>query len=160
ALVFLLGVGGGLFLSRGVEQAMAGLNRVVSAVKAGDLGTRFQIRGSGDELDELGANLNGMLDRLEASMAAIRHAGDAIAHDLRSPLTRMRAKLEVALIEVEAGKADPRDALAQALTEDDELLKTFNAVLAIARLQAVREIPDPTLFDLADLAGDMAELYE
>lgn len=93
-------------------------------------------------------------------MAAIRHAGDAIAHDLRSPLTRMRAKLEVALIEVEAGKADPKEALAQALVEADELLKTFNAVLAIARLQAVREIPDPTLFDAAELAADMAELYE
>lgn len=160
ALVFLLGIGGGLFLSRGVEHAMASLNKVVSAVKAGDLKTRFHVRGSGDELDELGANLNGMLDRLEASMAAIRHAGDAIAHDLRSPLTRMRAKLEVALIEVEAGKADPKEALAQALVEADELLKTFNAVLAIARLQAVREIPDPTLFDAAELAADMAELYE
>lgn len=160
ALVFLLGIGGGLFLSRGVEHAMAGLNRVVSAVKDGDLKVRFRVRGSGDELDELGANLNGMLERLEASMAAIRHAGDAIAHDLRSPLTRMRAKLEVALIEVEAGKADAREALAMALSEADELLKTFNAVLAIARLQAVREIPNPELFDGAELAADMAELYE
>src|SRR5690606_29001259 len=144
----------------GVEHAMAGLNRVVSAVKDGDLKVRFRVRGSGDELDELGANLNGMLERLEASMAAIRHAGDAIAHDLRSPLTRMRAKLEVALIEVEAGKADAREALAMALSEADELLKTFNAVLAIARLQAVREIPNPELFDGAELAADMAELYE
>src|SRR5690606_25061333 len=80
--------------------------------------------------------------------------------DLRSPLTRMRAKLEVALIEVEAGKADAREALAMALSEADELLKTFNAVLAIARLQAVREIPNPELFDGAELAADMAELYE
>jgi hypothetical protein len=70
------------------------------------------------------------------SMASIRHAGDAIAHDLRSPLTRMRAKLEVALIDAEAGRVDGVDALQLALDEADTLLKTFNTVLAIARLQA------------------------
>ena len=96
-------------------------------------------------------------------MASIRHAGDAIAHDLRSPLTRMRAKLEVALIDAEAGKIDGVDALQLALDEADSLLKTFNTVLAIARLQAAAgagRTPDPTLFDAADLAADMAELYE
>ena len=160
ALVFLLGLGGGLFLSRGVERAMAGVNRVVAAVQAGDLKQRVPLRNSGDELDELGANLNRMLDRLEQSMASIRHAGDAIAHDLRSPLTRMRAKLEVAIIDVENGRADPTEALGNALTEADELLKTFNTVLAIARLQAAGETPDPAVFDAADLAADMAELYE
>lgn len=160
ALVFLLGLGGGLFLSRGVERTMAGLNRVVGAVEAGDLKQRVALRNSGDELDELGASLNRMLDRLEHSMASIRHAGDAIAHDLRSPLTRMRAKLEVALIDVEAGRADPTEALGNALVEADELLKTFNTVLAIARLQAAGETPDPAVFDAAELAADMAELYE
>lgn len=160
ALVFLLGLGGGLFLSRGVERTMAGLNRVVGAVEAGDLKQRVGLRNSGDELDELGASLNRMLDRLEHSMASIRHAGDAIAHDLRSPLTRMRAKLEVALIDVEAGRADPTEALGNALTEADELLKTFNTVLAIARLQAAGETPDPAVFDASELAADMAELYE
>ncbi len=104
-----------------------------------------------------------MLDRLEGSMASIRHAGDAIAHDLRSPLTRMRAKLEVALIDAEAGKIDGTEALELALSEADDLLKTFNTVLAIARLQAAAgsgRTPDPALFDAADLAADMAELYE
>ena len=94
-------------------------------------------------------------------MASIRHAGDAIAHDLRSPLTRMRAKLEVSLIDAEAGKIDGVDALQLALDEADNLLKTFNTVLAIARLQAAAgRTPDPKVFDAADLAADMAELYE
>ncbi|WP_292229904.1 histidine kinase dimerization/phospho-acceptor domain-containing protein, partial [Brevundimonas sp.] len=80
------------------------------------------------------------VERLEAEAA--RREGDAIAHDLRSPLTRMRAKLEVALIDAEAGKIDGVDALGIALDEADHLLKTFNTVLAIARLQA-GGAPDP-----------------
>ena len=159
ALVILLGLAGGLYISRRVEAAMGGLNRVVQAVQDGDLKQRAPVRHSGDELDELGQGMNAMLDRLEASMASIRHAGDAIAHDLRSPLTRMRAKLEVALIDAEAGKVSGVDALGIALDEADQLLKTFNTVLAIARLQA-GGAPDPKLFDASDLAADMAELYE
>ncbi|NEX93845.1 ATP-binding protein [Caulobacter sp. 17J65-9] len=160
ALVVLLGLGGGLLISRNVERHMAGLNRVVSAVEEGDMHARATLRGSKDEFDELAGGINHMLDRLEQSMAGLRHAGDAVAHDLRSPLTRMRAKLEVALIEVEAGKGDPRAALETALDEADGLLKTFNTVLAIARLQAAGQAPDPVVFDAAELAADMAELYE
>lgn len=160
-LVVLLGAGGGLIVSRNVERSMGRLNRVVHAVQNGDLKARAEVRRSGDELDELGAGLNQMLDRLEISMASIRHAGDAIAHDLRSPLTRMRARLEVALIDAEAGRIDGVDALQTALDEADALLKTFNTVLAIARLQAAAgRTPDPVVFDAADLAADMAELYE
>ncbi len=158
-LVVVLGLSGGLLISRNLERSMGRFNTVVAAVKGGDLKARAEVRGTGDELDELGAGLNGMLDRLETSMASIRHAGDAIAHDLRSPLTRMRAKLEVALIDAEAGRIDANDALQMALAEADELLKTFNTVLAIARLQASRE-PQTEVFDAAELAGDMAELYE
>jgi len=159
-IVFLLGLGGGLFVSRQVEGALGRLNAVVDSVQAGDLKQRVPVRNTGDELDELGGNMNAMLDRIEQSMASIRHAGDAIAHDLRSPLTRMRARLEVALIDADAGRVDGREALARALDEADDLLKTFNTVLSIARLQAASDIPDPAIFDAADLAADMAELYE
>lgn len=160
-IVLLLGVAGGLLVSRNLEKAMGRLGKVVTAVQEGDLKARAVVRNSGDELDELGAGLNTMLDRLEGSMASIRHAGDAIAHDLRSPLTRMRAKLEVALMDAEAGKIDGVDAVQLALDEADSLLKTFNTVLAIARLQAAAgRTPDPKVFDAAELAADMAELYE
>ncbi|HWQ87463.1 HAMP domain-containing sensor histidine kinase [Brevundimonas sp.] len=159
-IVLLLGLAGGILVSRNLERAMGRLGKVVTAVQEGDLKARAPVRNSGDELDELGAGLNTMLDRMEASMASIRHAGDAIAHDLRSPLTRMRARLEVALMDAEAGKIDGVDAVQLALDEADSLLKTFNTVLAIARLQAAAgRTPDPKVFDAADLAADMAELY-
>lgn len=93
-------------------------------------------------------------------MGALRHAGDAIAHDLRSPLTRLRARMEVALLDVEAGKGDPTRALEQALQDADGVLKTFNAVLAIARLQAARNAPDQTTFNPEEIAAGVAELYE
>ncbi|WIY69124.1 HAMP domain-containing sensor histidine kinase [Aquidulcibacter paucihalophilus] len=160
-IVLLLGLAGGVLVSRNLEHAMGRLGKVVTAVQEGDLKARAEVRNSGDELDELGSGLNTMLDRLEGSMASIRHAGDAIAHDLRSPLTRMRAKLEVALMDAEAGRIDGVDAVQLALDEADNLLKTFNTVLAIARLQsAAGRTPDPKVFDAADLAADMAELYE
>ena len=159
-LMVLLGLAGGFIISRNVSRAMAGLNAVVAAVQAGDLHARAKVRGANDEFDELAAGLNDMLDRLERSMAGIRHAGDAIAHDLRSPLTRLRARLEAAMLDVEAGKGDPTAALAQALEDAEGVLRTFSAVLAIARLQAAGQAPDPAVFDPSQLAADVAELYE
>jgi signal transduction histidine kinase len=160
ALVVLLGLAGGGLVSRNVTRSMVGLTGVVDAVRNGDLGARAQVRGARDEFDELAAGVNEMLDRLERSMAGHKHAGDAIAHDLRSPLTRLRARLETAYMDVEAGKGDPTKALAQALEDTDGVLKTFGAVLSIARLQAAGVAPDPQLFDPAELAADISELYE
>ena len=160
ALVVVLGLAGGLLLSRNVSRSIAGLTTVVAAVQGGDLRARVRLRGARDEFEDLGAGLNDMLDRLERSISGLRHAGDAIAHDLRSPLTRLRTRLEVALLDVEAGKGDPKAALAQALEDADGVLRTFGAVLAIARLQAAGSAPDQSPFDPGQLAADVAELYE
>src|SRR5262249_62401993 len=110
ALVVVLGLAGGVPVGRNVSQGMAGLTGVVDAVRNGDLAARAPVRGARDEFDELAAGLNEMLDRLERSMAGHRHAGDAIAHDLRSPLTRLRARLEAAYLDVEAGPPEPHPA--------------------------------------------------
>jgi signal transduction histidine kinase len=159
ALVIVLGLAGGVLVSRNVSRSMAGLTDVVDAVRNGDLSARARVRGARDEFDELAAGVNEMLDRLERSMAGHRHSGDAIAHDLRSPLTRLRVRLEAALLDVEAGKGDPTQALQQALEDTDGMLRTFGAVLSIARLQAAGTAPDPVLFDPAELAADISELY-
>ncbi len=160
ALMILLGLGGGLMISRDVSRHIASLVHVIDAARGGDLHVRAKVRGSGDEYDELAAGLNDMLDRLERSVGGLRHAGDAIAHDLRSPLTRLRARLEAAMIDAEAGRTDANAALHQALEDADGVLRTFNAVLAIARLEAAGDAPAQTVFDPSDLAASVAELYE
>ena len=158
-LVVALGLAGGVLVSRNVSRSMAGLRQAVEAVERGDLHARAPVRGVADEFDELAVGLNAMLDRVERLMGGLRHAGDAIAHDLRSPLTRLRARLEAALIDVEAGRAEPVPAIEAALEDADGVLSTFNAVLAITRLQAAGQIADGQVFDMADLARDIAELY-
>ncbi len=160
ALVVVLGLAGGVLVARDVSRNMTALTDVINAARMGDLGARARLRGAGDELDELAAGLNDMLERLERSIAGLRHAGDAIAHDLRSPLTRLRARMEAALIEAEAGRGDPLGALRQALDDADGVLKTFGAVLAIARLEAAAAAPDQTKFDPGEVAAGVAELYE
>ncbi|HEX8570578.1 MAG TPA: HAMP domain-containing sensor histidine kinase [Caulobacteraceae bacterium] len=160
ALVLVLALVGGLLLSRRASRYMAGLTSAVTAVRNGDLQARAPLRGTHDEYDELAEGMNDMLDRIERLMGGLRHAGDAIAHDLRSPLTRLRTRLEVAMLEVEAGRGDPTAALEQALEDAEHLLKTFNAVLSISRLQAAGQAPDPVLFDAGELVSDMSELYE
>jgi signal transduction histidine kinase len=159
ALTIILGLAGGLLVSRDVSRNAAALTSLIDRAQAGDLGARAPVRGSGDEYDDLAAGLNDMLARLERSIAGLRHAGDAIAHDLRSPLTRLRARLEAAMIEAEAGRTDAKAALHQALEDTDGVLRTFAAVLAIARLEAVPDAQGQTRFDPAELVGDIAELY-
>jgi signal transduction histidine kinase len=160
ALVIVLGMAGGLLISRGVRRNIAGLTQVIEAVRGGDLRARATVRGTQDEYDELAMGLNDMLERLERSIGGLRHAGDAIAHDLRSPLTRLRARLEAAMIEADAGRTDPKLALHQALDDADGVLRTFAAVLAIARLEAAGDAPDQAAFDPGALAVDVAELYQ
>ena len=158
--MILLGLGGGILVSRNVSRSMVSLIDVVERVRNGETGVRAHVRGARDEFDELAQGVNDMLDRLERSMAGHKHAGDAIAHDLRSPLTRLRARLEAAYIDVEAGKGNAEEALVQALEDTDGVLKTFGAVLSIARLQAAGQAPSPVIFDPAELAADISELYE
>ena len=158
-LIVLLGLGGGLLVSRNVSRSMARLRAAVAAVEAGDLHARAPVRGVNDEFDELATGLNAMLDRVERLMGGLRHAGDAIAHDLRSPLTRLRARLEVGLLDAEAGKGDAVAALQTALDDADGVLRTFNAVLAITRLQAAGQLTGAPTFDLSAVAEGVSELY-
>jgi signal transduction histidine kinase len=159
ALMVLLGLAGGLLVSRDASRGAASLTSVIDKARGGDLGARARVRGTGDEYDDLAIGLNDMLERLARSIAGLRHAGDAIAHDLRSPLTRLRARLEAAIIEADAGRDDPLEALHQALEDTDGVLRTFSAVLAIARLESAGDAPGRTVFDPEALIVSVAELY-
>lgn len=159
-LVILLGLFAGTLINQEVTRSVTRVTNVLTQVQEGDLKARIAVRETGDEFDALAARINQTLDRMEKTMGNLKYAGDAIAHDLRSPLSRLRSKLEVSLFEVDRDPSQAHDALQKALDETDQLLRTFHTVFAISRLQAAGQAPDQVLFPASDLATDMAELYE
>ena len=134
------------------------LSETTRLVMAGDLTRRARVEGWGDEFDLLAKNLNDMLARLEKLVHATRNAGDAIAHDLRTPLSRLRQRLEVAL-SAPANADTDREALMYAQDETDRLLKMFNSVLQLARLRSP-ESWKLLRMDLTPIVEEMADLFE
>ena len=134
------------------------LSETTRKVMAGDLTRRARVEGWGDEFDLLAENLNAMLARVETLVHATRNAGDAIAHDLRTPLTRLRQRLETALDAAPNAEAD-REALIHAQDETDRLLKMFNSVLQLARLRSPESWRLVRL-DIAPIVAEMADLFE
>jgi signal transduction histidine kinase len=134
-LGLLISIASGLIASWLANRRAEDLSNTAREVMAGDLTRRAPVRGAGDEFDTLAEALNAMLDRLEQLMQTTRTAGDAIAHDLRSPLTRFRHRLESALEAPPDTEAD-RAALRKALDEADRLLDMFAGVLKLARVEA------------------------
>ena len=116
---------------RRVEQ----VNRTAERVIAGNLSDRVPRRGTDDEFDQLAANLNGMLDQIERLMTGMREVTDNVAHDLKTPLARLRARLELALLDHRPIRAQS-EAIRAAIDEADRLLATFNALLSIAEAEA------------------------
>ena len=159
ALLSVVGVLGGLGMSRGVLRRIEAINAASRSIMAGDLARRVPLTGSGDELDDLAANLNAMLDRIEQLMAGLREVSDNIAHDLKTPLNRLRNRAEAALRDARGAEAC-REGLERTIEEADELIKTFNALLLIARLEAGAVEESAERFDLGSLVRDVAELYE
>ena len=154
-----LGMVSGVLVSRRFARRLEAINAAARAVMAGRLDTRAPRTFSEDELDELSHNFNAMLDRLERLMQRMRSAGDSIAHDLRLPLTRMRGRLEAAIVE-EGDIAAREAALSQAIADVDEVLKTFNAVLSLSRLEAGERRRAFETLELDALLADVSELYE
>src|SRR4026209_1034434 len=131
----LFGIGGGYWLSRKLLARIDALAATTRTIMDGDLTGRLPVTGSGDELDRLSESLNLMLALIEQLMAGLREVSDNIAHDLKTPLNRLRNRVEAALHE---SYAEPsyRAALEHTIEEADGLIKTFNALLSIARLAA------------------------
>ncbi|MGD2133748.1 MAG: HAMP domain-containing sensor histidine kinase [Maricaulaceae bacterium] len=155
--IVILGLVTGGFLSWRFSSRLEDLNAVARDVMAGDLRRRAPRNYSGDELDALAGNLNEMLDRIERLMASMRYAGDAVAHDLRSPLTRLRNRLEASLREVEG---EAKETIESTIEDADVLLSTFNSVLRLSRLESGEQRAELVRLDLSEVASDVAELYE
>jgi len=151
------GIAAGLMASRLVLRRVEAITRTSETIMAGDLSGRVPVSGAGDELDHLAANLNAMLDRIEQLMAGLREVSDNIAHDLKTPLNRLRHRAEAALRD--PSDAAHRQGLERVIEEADELIKTFNALLLIARLESGMLEEGAETFDPAALARDVADLY-
>jgi len=158
-LTLALGVAGGLFMTRNMLRRVEAVNRTSERIIRGDLTQRVPLNGSGDEFDQLSANLNAMLDRIERLMLGMRQVTDNIAHDLRTPLSRLRARLEVTLLE-RPDATRYAEALRETIAEADRLLGTFNALLSIAEAEAGSRRESMAIVDLGEIARSMAELYE
>lgn len=158
ALSAALSLGFGFALGRGWLARIDAINRTAGAIAGGDFAQRVARHGQGDEFDLLAGHLNHMLARIEAAVAGMRAVSDNVAHDLRRPLARLKTRIEV-LLERPRAADDYRAALQQTVVDADELMRTFDALLSIARLEAGGEILAPQTFDLADIAREVAELY-
>jgi signal transduction histidine kinase len=154
-----LGLGGGIFVARRVLWRIDAMTGTTQRIMAGDLSGRLPVGRSGDELDRLAGNLNAMLERIEALMMGLKEVSDNIAHDLKTPLTRLRNRAEEALAK-SGTEAEYRSALEWTIEESDGLIRTFNALLMIARAESGQARGNMNDFDAADVAQGIHELYE
>ena len=150
---------GGLFVTRRVLRRVDAMTETTRTIMAGDLGERLPVAGTGDEIDRLAVNLNVMLERIEALMIGLKQVSDNIAHDLKTPLTRLRNRAEQAL-RMSGSETEYRAALDAIIEESDGLIATFNALLLIARAESGQARDNMSEFDAAEIAHDVCELYE
>jgi signal transduction histidine kinase len=158
-LMLLLGVLGGGLISRNLISRLDSINRTSREIVAGNLSRRIPVTSAGDELDALAQELNHMLDRNERLMRGMRDVTDSIAHDLRTPLNRLRNRLEGLSAQLDPESAQARDVDA-AVGDTDRLIATFNALLLIAEAEAGAVREAMVRVDLPHVIEGVAELYE
>ncbi|MGF6155844.1 signal transduction histidine kinase [Ensifer sp. KUDG1] len=151
ALVIWFGIG------RNALKRIDRMSEASTKIMAGDLSQRLPMSGSGDEFDRLSESLNAMLSRIEKLNEGLRQVSDNIAHDLKTPLTRLRNKAEAALARKGTSQ---RGALEEIIGESDQLIRTFNALLMISRVEAGSSAAEMSDIDLSQIVADCVELYE
>jgi signal transduction histidine kinase len=158
AIAVVLGLGGGLLMSRNFLRRVDAITEASRTIMAGNMAGRMPVQGSDDELDRLALALNEMLDQIETLMGAMKEVSSNVAHDLKTPLTRIKARVEAALRS--GTEADYRAALESTVADSDRLLDTFNALLSIARAEAGQSRSGLVPIDASTLIADVVELYE
>ncbi|MEZ5918177.1 MAG: HAMP domain-containing sensor histidine kinase [Parvularculaceae bacterium] len=153
-----LGILIGLMFSRTLLHRVDSVSRTARAIRDGDLSKRITLNGSGDEIDNLAINLNAMLDQIERLMTGMKEVSDNIAHDLRSPLNRIRGRSHRWWSRPGLGGED--EALRATLADAEDMIATFNALLSIARIESGEGAGSMDVVDLVAIAEEMAELYE
>ncbi len=146
-------------LGRSLLDRIELINKTAERVTAGDLSRRVPLSGQDDEFDELAGHLNSMLSQIEVLLTGMRQVTDNVAHDLRRPLARMRNRIEVTLLEPRKTE-DYRQALEETMTDAEELMRTFNALLEIAQAEAGSYRGEWKEVDLSALLEELSELYE
>lgn len=159
ALTTMLGLAGGLLIGRRFLSRIERINIASKQIMEGDLARRMPTRGSGDELDSLALTLNEMLDRINELMSGVKQVSDNIAHDMRTPLSRLRQTLERNL-DPSLSQDKHLQLTEQAVEETDQILSTFNALLRIGNIESRRQRQAFEVFELRPLIADVAELYE
>jgi len=156
----LLALGGGIMMTHSTVRRIESINATSRDIMRGDLSQRIPTRGTSDDFDQLAENLNNMLDQIQLLMEGVRHVSDNIAHDLKTPLNRLRNRLES--LSTESSRHDNAlyEQAQQALAEADGMLMTFNALLRIARIEAGARRAAFTDVDLSAVVRDAVELYE
>jgi len=158
SLLLIPGLLGGFLLSRGPLQRVRRIETAIEPVMRGDLGARLPLSGRRDEVDMLAAIVNRMLDRIERLLGEVKGVSDSIAHDLRTPLTRLRAQLY--RLQTESDPHDPRSAmLERCIVDTDGLLDRFRALLRISELEDLRRRAGFTDIDVGDTLRRVHELY-
>ncbi len=153
-----LGLSGGLLTSRNFLRRVDAITDASRTIMGGNLSSRMPVSGTGDELDKLARSLNEMLDQIERLMTGMKEVTSNVAHDLKTPLTRLRASVESALRS--NSKTEYRAALDKTIEESDRLLQTFNALLSIARAESGQSRDMLLPIDAHDIVEDVAELYQ
>ena len=162
AALGMMGVGALLiwfFVGRRALTAYRRRSDASQRIMGGDLAGRLPVSGAGDEFDRLSENLNAMLARIQELNEGLRQVSDNIAHDLKTPLTRLRNRAEAALASAKTTKAY-RAALEGTIAESDQLIRTFNAILMISRLEAGYSAETMERIALSTIVEDVVELYE
>lgn len=158
ALALLLGLGAGALFTRSLLHRVDSVTRTAEAIIAGDLSQRIALTGSGDDFDRLSTTLNLMLDKIQDLLENLRQVTNDIAHDLRTPLARLRQRLEDARVRASA-PADYELAIDRAIAEADTLLDTFSALLRIAQIEAGVRRSSFRSVDLSEVMRRVAEAY-